>query len=144
MNVDRPENAAVLSSLYVEQRPEWRESTSIWVVDGYPLNTHPDLCDHVQAINAAAGAKATFRYLYGNPALIAPNGIIVAFARGTHTFCVRLPEAECDAELVAIGEPNALTGEWTRLDPYGVRVPRPEGVPRLAAHVERALAAATR
>src|SRR5919199_566148 len=101
MRIDRPENAAVLAYLHVEQRPEWRESTSIWVVDGYPLNTHPDLCDRVEEINAAAGAGATFRYLYGNPALVAPNGVIVVFARGTHILCVRLPGGECDADLIA-------------------------------------------
>ena len=32
-----------------------------------------------------------------------------------------------------------VTGDWTRLDPYAVRVPRAEGLDRLAQHLERAL-----
>ena len=61
---------------------------------------------------------------------------IVAFAKGTHTFCVRLPAGACDTDLLAPPreadsrfpalaqkqrELDALTaGEWTRLDPYSV------------------------
>ena len=124
--MDLPENEAVFGYLYVEQLPSWRTSKSIWIVDGYSLATHPDLCERVQAINHAAGEPATFRYLYGKPALIAENGVIVAFANGTHTFCVRLPAED-----------------WTRLDPYTVNVPKAEGLARLGAHLERAIAATT-
>ncbi|TMK26988.1 MAG: hypothetical protein E6G64_13605 [Actinobacteria bacterium] len=159
MKLDRPENERVLAYLYVEQLPSWRESKSIWVVDGYSLSTHPDLCDRVQEVNAAAGGKATFRFLYGKPVLIAENGVIVAFANGTHTFCVRLPRGECDVELIDAHryppsrfpilrqkqrELDALTAEdWTRLDPYTVDVPKAEGLALLAAHLERAVAATT-
>ncbi|MFY9579401.1 MAG: hypothetical protein WAQ33_08750 [Gaiellaceae bacterium] len=159
MELDRPENETVLAYLYVDQLPEWRESKSPWVVDGYSLTTHPDLCDRVQEVNAAAGGKATFRFLYGRPVLIAGNGVIVAFANGTHTFCMRLPLADCDAELIDAHryppsrflilqqkqrELDALTtDDWTRLDPYTVDVPKAEGLARLAAHLERAVAATT-
>ena len=80
-----PENEAVLAYLEVEQLPSWRTSESPWIVEGYPLATHPDLCDRVAEVNTAAGEKATFRYLYGAAALIAENGVIVAFAAGTST-----------------------------------------------------------
>jgi hypothetical protein len=156
--LDSPENRAVMTYLYVEQLPSWRTSKSIWIVDGYSLSTHPDLCERVEQINDAAGMPATFRYLYGKPALIAANGVIVVFANGTHTFCVRLPAAECDPELLAPPrevdsrfpalarkqrELDALTAiEWTRLDPYTVDVPRDEGLARLADHVARAVATA--
>jgi len=150
-------NEGVLNYLYVEQLPQWRESKSPWVVEGYTLATHPDLCERVEEINAAAGGHATFRYLYGRPALLAENGVIVAFATGTHIFCVRLRLDECDPDLLARpdvlpigaylrrkrGELEALTAhEWTRLDPYAVDVPRAEGLDRLAAHVARAVATA--
>ena len=154
-DLDRPENGPVLQYLYVEQLPSWRESKSIWVVEGYSLSTHPDLCERVEEINAAAGATANFRYLYGKPALVAENGVIVAFANGTHTFCIRLPSGDCDPELIALPrEPLSrfpalaekqreldvlVTGDWTRLDPYAVRVPKVEGLARLAQHLERAL-----
>ena len=99
--VERAENDAVLRYLWVEQLPSWRTSKSIWIVDGYSLATHPDLCERVERINDAAGTPATFRYLYGKPALIAANGVVVAFAKGTHTFCVRLPAGACDTDLLA-------------------------------------------
>jgi hypothetical protein len=153
-----PENTAVLRYLHVDQLPGWRTSKSIWIVDGYSLATHPDLCDRVQEINGAASEPASFRYLYGKPALVAGNGVIAAFAQGTHIFCVRLPVDECEPELLAPPreadsrfaviaqkqhELDALTaGDWTRLDPYTVRVPREEGLARLADHVARAVATA--
>jgi len=153
----RSENDAVLAYLEVEQLPEWRESKSPWVVEGYALTTHPDLCDRVQEVNAAVDGKATFRFLYGKPVLIAENGVIVAFANGTHTFCVRLALADCDPELIDAHRypPSrfpivqqkqrrlaALAAEdWTRLDPYTVNVPKAEGLARLGAHLERAIAA---
>jgi len=156
--VERAENDAVLRYLWVEQLPSWRTSKSIWIVDGYSLATHPDLCERVERINDAAGTPATFRYLYGKPALIAANGVVVAFAKGTHTFCVRLPAGACDTDLLAPPreadsrfpalaqkqrELDALTaGEWTRLDPYSVNMPRDEGLARLADHVARAVATA--
>jgi hypothetical protein len=156
--VEPPENDAVLRYLWVEQLPGWRTSKSIWIVDGYSLATHPDLCDRVKEINEAADRPAVFRYFYGKPALVADNGVIVAFAQGTHIFCLRLPDDECDPELLAPPrdadsrfpviaqkqhELDALTaGEWTRLDPYTVNVPREGGLSRLAAHVSRAVATA--
>jgi hypothetical protein len=150
-------NAGVLNYLHVEQLPQWRESSSPWVVEGYSLSTHPDLCDRVEEINTAAGGPAELRFLYGKPALLAPNDVVVAFAAGTHIFCVRLPVHECDPDLHGRPEPlprhpllqqkrrelDALTArEWTRLDPYAVDVPRAEGLDRLAAHVARAVATA--
>ena len=152
------ENDAVLDYLYVEQLPGWKTSKSVWIVEGYSLSTHPDLCDRVKEINEAAGAPATFRYLYGKPALLAENGVVVAFANGTRTFCVRLQSRACDPELLAPPrevdsrfpviarkqqELDALTaGGWTRLDPYTVAVPQEEGLARLADHVSRAVATA--
>ena len=153
------ENEAVLRYLYVEQLPSWRTAQSVWIKDGYPLSTHPDLGERLQEINDAAGGPATLRYLYGKPALLADNGTIVAFAQGTHVFCVRLRARACDPELVVQRrEPQsrfpllaekqrelaALTErEWTRLDPFPVNVPRADGLARLADHVARAVAHAT-
>ena len=86
---------------------------------------------------------------------MAENGVLVAFANGTHTFCIRLPAGDCDPELIALPrepvsrfpalaqkqrELDALAEkEWTRLDPYAVHVPKAEGLTRLAQHLERAL-----
>ena len=150
-----PENEAVLAYLETEQLPSWTETDSPCIVEGYSLQTHPDLCDRVEAINAALNGLTQFRYLFGRPVLITANGVIVAFATGTHIFCVRLRREDCAAELVAaLREPpsrfavlrakqlelDALTSAgWTRLDPWALEAPKDEGVPRLAEQVAKAV-----
>jgi len=74
-----PLNRDVLEYLEAERvAPE--ETTTAWVIDGYSLATHPDLCDPLNEVNAAAGEPATSGYRYRKPVLIAENGVIVAFA----------------------------------------------------------------
>jgi hypothetical protein len=153
---DRPENEAVRAYLEVEQLPSWRDSNSPWIVDGYLLSTHPDLCERVKEAGAAAGGE--FRYLYGKPVLVAENGVIVAFAAGTHIFCVRLPRADCGVLAVTReDEPSTqpllrrkqlqrealVAREWTRVDPWAVALPKDEGLDALGELVGRAVAAAT-
>ena len=55
-------NEAVLRYLEVE-RVAPPDTDGPWVIDGYSLATHPDLCDRVKTVNEAAGAPAEFRYL---------------------------------------------------------------------------------
>jgi hypothetical protein len=127
----RPENEAVLGYLETEQLPSWRESDSPWIVDGYALSTHPDLCERVEALAAAAGGG--FGYLFGRPVVVAGDDVIVAFGAGTHIFCLRLPREECGSVAVTReDEParhpllrqqqlelQALTASvWTRVDPW--------------------------
>src|SRR3954447_5737833 len=88
-------NDAVLAYLEHEQHPSWRTSDSPWIKDGYALVTHPDLCEFLASIDDRDGAKTTFRYLYGKPALIAASVVIVAFAQVTHIVGVRLPRNGC-------------------------------------------------
>jgi len=121
LRLRRRENEAVLAYLETEQLPSWRESDSPWIVDGYLLSTHPDLCERIETLAAAAGG--TFGYLYGRPVVVADGGVIVAFGAGTHIFCLRLPRDECEPLVVPLRrkqlEREALTaGEWTRVDPW--------------------------
>src|SRR5205085_5478134 len=107
----RRENDAVLAYLFTEQLPSWRESASPWVVDGYALSTHPDLCERVEALAGAAGGR--FGWVYGRPAVATDDGVLVAFGAGTHIFCLRLSRQECGA--LVVPELDALVaGEWTR------------------------------
>src|SRR5437764_12574806 len=76
LRLRRRENEAVLAYLETEQLPSWRESDSPWIVDGYLLSTHPDVCERIETLAAGAG------------------GVIVAFGAGTHIFCLRLPREE--------------------------------------------------
>jgi hypothetical protein len=131
LRLRRRENEAVLAYLETEQLPSWRESDSPWIVEGYLLTTHPDLCERIEALAATAGG--TFGYLYGKPVVVADGGVIVAFAAGTHIFCLRLPREECEPLVVTREDPparhpllrrkqlerEALTaGGWTRVDPW--------------------------
>jgi len=123
-------NEAVLLYLEVE-RVAPPGTTGPWVIDGYSLSTHPDLCDRVKEINEAAGEPATFRYLYGKPALVAENGVIVAFAAGTYIFCVHALQSDVDPRLVADHGP-ALGQAWTCVEPWPVEIPKDEGLAQLA------------
>jgi len=133
-----PRNEAVLRYLEVE-RVAPPDTNGPWVIDGYSLATHPDLCDRVKAVNEAAGAPAEFRYMKGKPALVAANGVIVAFGGGTYVFAVRLPHSRVDPPLrgkIHNDAPRleALTSsDWTLVDPWTVEVPKEEGLGQLAA-----------
>ena len=141
---------------YLEVEPVASPDTNTaWVIGGYSLSTHPGLCDRVEEINEAAGEPAVFRYLFGKPALVAENGVIVAFGGGTYVFCVRLPRAEVDPRLVGerkdklsdvpllrekqLQLEKLVEGEWTRVDPWTVDVPKDEGLAELATLVTRAV-----
>ena len=131
------------------------DTTGPWVIDGYALSTHPDLCDRVKELNEAAGEPAELRFLYGKPALIAGNDVIVAFAGGTYVFCVRLPCREIDPRLVGerkekLSEHALLrkkqeqldrlvAADWTRVDPWTVDVPKAHGLQLLAGLIRRAV-----
>ena len=147
-------NRDVLEYLEAERvAPE--ETTTAWPIDGYSLATHPDLCDRLEAVNAAAGEPATFGYRYGKPVLIAENGVIVAFAGGTYVLCLRLHRAEVDPRLVGRRREKVskhpllrrkqeqldalVAGAWTWIEPWPVDVPKDEGLPLLAAALRRAV-----
>jgi hypothetical protein len=143
-----PENDAVLGYL-VSERMASPDTNTAWVIDGYSLSTHPDLCDRVKQINDAAGRPAGFRWIYGRPTLFAKNGVIVAFATGTYVFCLRLPRSEVDARLVGERKEDLsahellrrkqeeldalVSGDWTRVDPWTVDVPKAEGLRLLSS-----------
>ncbi|HEX6703019.1 MAG TPA: hypothetical protein VF101_20005 [Gaiellaceae bacterium] len=131
LRLRRPENEAVLAYLETEQLPSWRESDSPWIVDGYALSTHPDLCERVEALAATAGSA--FGYLFGRPVVVGGRDVIVAFGAGTHIFCLRLPREECREVAVTRADEPArqpllrrkqlelealVAGEWTRVDPW--------------------------
>jgi hypothetical protein len=149
-----PRNREVLEYLEAE-RVAPQETTSAWVIDGYSLATHPDLCDRLNEVNAAAGEPATSGYRYGKPVLIAASGVIVAFAGGTYVFCLRLPREAVDPRLVGRRREKTskhpllhrkqeqldalVSGNWTWIEPWPVDVPKEEGLPLLAAALQRAV-----
>ena len=114
------------------------ETNTLWVRGGYSVSTHPDLCELLRELAAAA----ELRFEFGRPVVVAANGVIAAFAAGTHILCVRVPRTAVDPRLVVDDRPD-LGPEWTRVDPWTTDVPRAEGLAALAALVRRAVENAT-
>jgi hypothetical protein len=124
-------NEEVLAYLETERvAPPGTNDT--WVMDGYALATHPDLCERLREI----GGPATYVFERGRPVLKSDHGLIVAFAAGTHILCIRVTNA--DPRLVVEDGPDLGPG-WTRVDPWTVNVPREEGLELLAGLVRQAV-----
>jgi len=138
----------VLAYLQTERVAE-PETNGPWVKDGYSLATHPDLCERVEQLNEAAGSLAELKYLYGKPALITGDGVIVAFGGGTYVLAVRLPADEIGEALHGKIQDNrerlgALTSSgWTLVDPWAIALPKDERLDALAAVIRRAIASAS-
>ena len=147
-------NEDVLAYLETE-RVASPETNTAWVIDGYSLSTHPDLCERLREINEAAGEPATFEYRYGKPVLVASSGAIVAFGGGTYVFCVRLPRDAVEPSLVGERKEKLsdhallrekqlqlealVEGDWTRVDPWATELPRADALAQLADLVKRAV-----
>ena len=138
-------NDAVLAYLETERVAE-PGTSGPWVKDGYSLATHPDLCERVEQLNEAAGRPAELKYLYGKPALVTADGVVVAFGGGTYVLAVRLPAGDIDERLHGKIHDNrarleALTSRgWTLVDPWAIALPKQKGVEALADLIRRAVA----
>ena len=119
------------------------------MTDGYALATHPDLCERVEQLNEAAGHPAELRYLFGKPALVTANGVVVALGGGTYVFAIRLPADAVDQRLHGKIHDNrerleALTSRgWTLVDPWAIALPKQEGLEALADLILRAVGSAS-
>ncbi|MEK7656152.1 MAG: hypothetical protein AAB412_00200 [Elusimicrobiota bacterium] len=61
----------------------------------YSLGAHPDLVARLWDELGKALPEDCRAVFYGNPALVHPRtGVVFGFAMGTHTYALRLPEAE--------------------------------------------------
>lgn len=134
-----PRNAAILrhlrnpydviegpgASLYREARQRdlaagsIRESAAPDTVDRLRLGTHPDLVERLwRVITISLPARCEW-VVYGSPALVHPqSGVIFGWARGTHTYALRL--AEPDRE-VALAAGARTTFRYTNGDTLDVR-----------------------
>jgi hypothetical protein len=151
-------NREVLEYLEAE-RVAPSETTSLWVIEGYSLATHPDLCERLEELNSAAGEPTGLEYRFGKPVLVAGNGVIVAFAGGTYVLCLRLPRDSVDPRLVGRRRERPskhellrrkheqlgalVSGDWTLLEPWPVDIPADEALPLLAAALQQAVAETT-
>jgi len=69
----------------------------------YTLGTHPDLVERLWDELGKALPEDCRAVFFGGPALVHPGtGIVFGFAGGTHTYALRLPDAE-RAAAIALG-----------------------------------------
>jgi hypothetical protein len=88
------------------------------------LNTHPDLLTWFWDQMTTKLPEVCRWVVYGLPVLVNPkSGIIFGFAQGTHTYALRLPDAERNAAMKAgckrIYKYSAPAGEELSLDDIG-------------------------
>jgi hypothetical protein len=106
-----PRNAALLKAL---QKTAVKGKGDVYDLDGYELHTHPDLCDHLQALNRPCYGGA-----YGVPVLANDRGVIFAVAHGTSFLAFRLPEPEQSAAKAAGGKDYADAGDdWISVEAW--------------------------
>jgi hypothetical protein len=83
-------------------------------LDGYELHTHPDLCDHLQALNRHCTGGA-----YGVPVLANDDGVIFAVARGTSFLAFLLPEPDRSEAKAAGGADYPEAGDdWVSVEAW--------------------------
>lgn len=104
IDLDHPANAGVLHYFQRSWKSTLPPSVSPDSVSDpyYNLGTHPDLVEQLWD-NVTKKLTQDCRWVvYGRPALVHPTtGIVFAFASGTHTYALRLPEPERQAALRA-------------------------------------------
>jgi hypothetical protein len=104
VDLDHPENAAVLRRMRGNGRSAAPDLAPEEVADHWALGTHPDLLyDFWNTLTEGIpDAKRCARVVYGRPVLASPvTGVIFGFAGGTHTVAFRLAPADRDAALAA-------------------------------------------
>ena len=99
-----PANAALARYFAARGRPEQSAVAKPEDVQDpyYSLGTHPDLVARLWEELGKALSVDCRAVFYGTPALIHPTtGVVFAFAGGTHTYALRLPEPEREEALRA-------------------------------------------
>ena len=102
-----PKNLALFARLKEEARLDDGKHSN-YQVDGYVVRSHPDLTEILYDLIPESSVKKD--YVYGRPVLVNSEGVIFAYADGTHYVFSRL-----DSDRV-----TAAQADGGRLDPtYG-------------------------
>jgi hypothetical protein len=89
-----PENAPLFRRLKENSRVADPEKDPMWVINGYEVQTHPDLISILYSLVAESEVKKG--YAYGRPVMATPNGLVFAYAGGTHYIFLKLREDRID------------------------------------------------
>jgi hypothetical protein len=119
---DDPANAKVLAFLAAQGdvRPENRSAPpSVYDLHRNSLGTHPDLAARLWDEITVKLPERCAWVVHGRPVLVNPtSGILFGYARGTHEYALRLPDAERIPGLRS-GEPGEewVLGDWHKAEP---------------------------
>jgi hypothetical protein len=99
MILGNPANASIIAHLRARM-PRSIASASPTSVDPWQLGTHPDLVEYLWTTLGDSLPRTCDWVVYGSPTLVHPSvGVVFAFAGGTDTLAMRLPEPELSASL---------------------------------------------
>ena len=107
-----PQNAALLKFLKTDAVQGRGDAFEL---EGWQLHTHPDLCDHLRALNPHC-----YRGAYGVPVLANDEAVVFAVARGTSFLAFRLSDPE-RSEALAGGKPFPEAGQdWVSVEAWRI------------------------
>lgn len=108
-SLDSPANAKVLGVLRANA-PKAPMESPVETADTWQLGTHPDLVEYLWHTLAETLPKPCARVAYAQPVLANPTtSTIFAFAGGTGTLAMRLPESALEAAQHVIGFGKTLS-----------------------------------
>jgi len=88
------ENASLFTRLKEDSKVADPEKNPVWVKGGYEVRSHPDLIDILYGLVIDSGVRKG--YAYGRPVMANQNGLIFAYAGGTHYISFKLREDKFD------------------------------------------------
>jgi hypothetical protein len=91
MGVDPAKNETVVMRLRADATLKADHLGQPWVTDGYEWHAHPDLVERLRDLKSYT-PEARLQFVFGIPALCAPNGRIFATAAGTSSLHLFLPD----------------------------------------------------
>jgi hypothetical protein len=126
-----PSNAALLASGECADGNGGRAGASPWVVGGYVVTTHPDLVAWTAQV--ADAVAAAFVFVCGGPALVAEDGRVLGWGRGTHDFVIRATPRAAEEILAHGGHVDERSGpDWLVFPAFLPKVPADDRIPTAA------------
>lgn len=90
INFPNPENAELFAYFRENSNLATADKDPMWVREGYEIRSHPDLESYLFPLIEEDGLKKGFAF--GRPVIANSNGLVFAWAGGTHYIMLRLQE----------------------------------------------------
>jgi len=85
-----PENVELFVRLREDAKVASPDKNPMWVMGGYEIRAHPDLISVLYPLVTEEGVRKG--YAYGRPVMANANGLVFAYAGGTHYVFLKLRE----------------------------------------------------